>query len=193
MQFFPPSKLICGQHVLPTPLLYLKTQEPGAFPAEATKLQAELHANFPEIVFGRKINSLQKRTDVLIMGIQDKHTFGGTNMQNYIYPVSNNNENPSKKSYLRPLSSVQSINEAILDKVMPIHQVVRFANQAFENHTPVYVVIEEKLGPKSYTRTLVWGKFNSRVTPKRQVMFTTADKKVTYLLNISQILAIQLG
>ena len=119
--------------------------------------------------------------------------FGGTNMQNYIYPVSNNNETPSKKAYLRPLSSVQSINEAILDKVMPIHQVVRFANQAFENHTPVYVVIEEKQGPKSYTRTLVWGKFNSRVTPKRQVMFTTADKKVTYLLNISQILAIQLG
>ncbi|PTQ86406.1 hypothetical protein C8U37_101247 [Trichococcus patagoniensis] len=114
-------------------------------------------------------------------------------MQNYIYPVSNNNETPSKKSYLRPLSSVHSINEAILDKVMPIHQVVRFANQAFENNTPVYVVIEEKQGPKAYTRTLVWGKFNSRVTLKRQVMFTTADKKVTYLLNISQILAIQLG
>ena len=52
-------------------------------------------------------------------------------MQNYIYPVSTNNENPSNKSYLRPLSSVHSINEAILDKVMPIHQVIRFANQAF--------------------------------------------------------------
>ena len=64
-------------------------------------------------------------------------------MQNYIYPVSTNNENPSNKSYLRPLSSVHSINEAILDKVMPIHQVIRFANQAFENNNPVYVVIEE--------------------------------------------------
>lgn len=114
-------------------------------------------------------------------------------MQNYIYPVSNYNDITSHKPYLRPLSSVQSINEAILDKVMPIHQVVRFANQAFENRTAVYVVIEEKHGPKSYTRTLVWGSFKSRVTPKRQVMFTTADKKVTYLLNISQILAIQLG
>lgn len=114
-------------------------------------------------------------------------------MQNYIYPVSNNSEPTPNKSYLRPLSSVQSINEAILDKVMPIHQVVRFANQAFENHMPVYVVIEEKHGPKSYTRTLVWGSFNSRVTSKRQIMFTTADKKVTYLLNISQILVIQLG
>lgn len=114
-------------------------------------------------------------------------------MQNYIYPVSTNNENPSNKSYLRPLSSVHSINEAILDKVMPIHQVIRFANQAFENNHPVYVVIEEKHGPKSYTRSLVWGSFNSHVTPKRQIMFTTADKKVTYLLNISQVLAIQLG
>ena len=114
-------------------------------------------------------------------------------MQNYIYPVSTNNENPSNKSYLRPLSSVHSINEAILDKVMPIHQVIRFANQAFENNNPVYVVIEEKHGPKSYTRSLVWGSFNSRVTPKRQIMFTTADKKVTYLLNISQVLAILLG
>lgn len=127
------------------------------------------------------------------MGIQDKHTFGGTIMQNYIYPVSNNNVNTSNKSHLRPLSSVPSINEAILDKVMPLHQVIRFANQAFENHTPVYVVIEEKHGPKSYTRTLVWGIFNSHVTPKRQIMFTTADKKVTYLLNINQVLSIQLG
>lgn len=114
-------------------------------------------------------------------------------MQNYIYPVSNTNDHTSRTPYLRPVSSVHSINEAILDKVMPIHQVVRFANQAYENHKPVYAVIEEKQGPKSYTRTLVWGIFNSRVTPKRQVMFTTADKKVTYLLNISQILAIQLG
>lgn len=114
-------------------------------------------------------------------------------MQNYIYPVSNHRESTPKKTYLRPISSVRSINADILDKVMPIHQVVRFANQAFENHIPVYAVIEEKQGPKVYTRTLVWGIFNSRVTPKRQVMFTTADKKVTYLLHISQILAIQLG
>jgi hypothetical protein len=114
-------------------------------------------------------------------------------MQNYIYPVSNTNEHISNKSCLRPVPSGRSINEAILDKVMPLHQVIRFANQAYENHKPVYAVIEEKHGPKSYTRTLVWGIFSSRVTPKRQVMFTTADKKVTYLLNVSQILAIQLG
>ena len=88
-------------------------------------------------------------------------------MQNYIYPVSNNNETPSKKAYLRPLSSVQSINEAILDKVMPIHQVVRFANQAFENHTPVYVVIEEKQGPKSYTKNTGLGQVQFPRNPEK--------------------------
>lgn len=108
-------------------------------------------------------------------------------MENYISPVSDN-----KKLFLSPVKPVPTADKRILDKVMPVHQVIRFANQAFEKNKIVCLVIEQKIGPKAYTRSAVTGSFKTGVTVNRRIMFTSLDKKMTYLLIVDQILAIQL-
>jgi len=108
-------------------------------------------------------------------------------MENYISPVSDN-----KHFFLRPVKPVPTANKRILNKVMPLHQVIRFANQAFKKNKVVCIVIEQKLGPKAYTRSAVTGSFKTGVNVNRKIMFTSSDKKMTYLLIVDQILAIQL-
>ncbi|CZQ82573.1 Hypothetical protein Tpal_334 [Trichococcus palustris] len=109
-------------------------------------------------------------------------------MENYQSPASD-----KKKFFLNPVKAVPAANKRILDKVMPVHQVIRFANQAFEKNKTVCIVIEQKMGPKAYTRSAVTGAFKTGVNTNRQIMFTSSDKKMTYLLIIDQILAIQLA
>lgn len=84
-----------------------------------------------------------------------------------------------------------SLNADLIETVMPLHQIIRYANQAAQTRTPVYICVEEKRGPKNYQRTVLKGLFRSSVTPARQVMFVPTNRDTLYLLSIDDILSIQ--
>ncbi|HJB24142.1 MAG TPA: hypothetical protein H9946_08315 [Candidatus Jeotgalibaca pullicola] len=84
-----------------------------------------------------------------------------------------------------------SIHSELTNSVMPLYQIIRFANQAAINKKKVSITIEKKLGHNQYTRQLLTGTFNSKLNKNKQIAFKTAENDMVHLLKIDQILAIQ--
>lgn len=77
--------------------------------------------------------------------------------------------------------------------VMPLYQIIRFANQAAEKKQTVYIEIEKQLPNGNYTSSKVKGVFRSGVNSNRQIAFVSHSDAMLYLLKIEQILSIQLA
>lgn len=80
----------------------------------------------------------------------------------------------------------------LIDKVMPLHQVIRFANQAAKKNDAVYVTIEQAATNGKFNRTTLKGRFRSSLNNNRQITFMSDTNNVLYILKIDQILAIEL-
>ena len=89
--------------------------------------------------------------------------------------------------------SKQESQPSLMDKVMPLHQVIRFANQAASKKQSVYVTIEQATTNRKFNRTILKGRFRTSLNNNRQITFTSDNNKVMYLLKIDQILAIELA
>lgn len=112
-------------------------------------------------------------------------------MENYRKQDSPSHEREALLSRLCLKSSPLSLKAELIEAVMPLHQVIRYANQAAKTRTPVYICVEEELAPKRYQRTVLKGHFRSSVTPARQIMFVPSNQDILHLLSIDAILSIQ--
>ncbi|MGP6138753.1 MULTISPECIES: hypothetical protein [unclassified Jeotgalibaca] len=81
----------------------------------------------------------------------------------------------------------------LTEAVMPLYQVIRFANQAAERKQTVLITVEHKLGKNAYTRSTMKGMFRSGVNQNKQVTFESFNRKFLHFFNIDQILAIQIA
>lgn len=90
-----------------------------------------------------------------------------------------------------PYGSLTTLNAELLYAVMPLHQIIRYANHASRNRTPVYICVEEEVSPHRYQRKVLKGVFRSPVTNNRQIMFLPINKDILYLLSIDDILSVQ--
>lgn len=122
-----------------------------------------------------------------------KQTFGGNSMENnynrHFRPVIK----PFTRSTKEQQKEVRSIHPELIDSVMPLYQIIRFANQASKNRLIVYATIEFKRANGSYTQKTFKGVFRSLVNENRQIVFETNNPNITYILSIEQLLAIQLA
>lgn len=80
----------------------------------------------------------------------------------------------------------------LMDKVMPLYQIIRFANQAAEKKQVIYATIEQAATNGKFNRTTLKGRFCSSLNDNRQIIFMTENNNVIYLLKIDQILTIEL-
>ena len=87
----------------------------------------------------------------------------------------------------------QVSQSVLMDKVMPLHQVIRFANQAASKKQSVYVTIEQATTNGKFNRTILKGCFRTLLNNNRQITFMSDNNKVMFLLKIDQILAIELA
>lgn len=126
------------------------------------------------------------------MGIY-KQTFGGNSMENnhsrHFRPVTKQFTRSTREQQKK----VHSIQPELIDSVMPLYQIIRFANQASKHRLKVYTTIEFKRTNGSYTRKTFKGVFRSLVNENRQIVFETSNPNITYILSIEQLLAIQLA
>lgn len=86
---------------------------------------------------------------------------------------------------------VDPIYPALTDFVMPLYQVIRFANQAAEKRQRVVITVENKIDNHTFTRSTIQGVFRSGVSQNKQVTFESADGKFLHFFKIEQILSIQ--
>ena len=80
----------------------------------------------------------------------------------------------------------------VFDPVMPLHQIILFANQAAFKKNIVSITIEQEINKKAFKRSTLKGVFRSGVNRNRQITFESEDKKLIHLLSIESILSIQL-
>ncbi|WP_373836258.1 hypothetical protein [Jeotgalibaca arthritidis] len=97
--------------------------------------------------------------------------------------------NIAKSSYPQSHLSLAT-NPELSHAVMPLYQIIRFANQAAGLKKKVSITIERKLGHAQYERLELIGTFGSSVNTNKQITFK-ADQGMVYILKIDQILAIQ--
>lgn len=83
------------------------------------------------------------------------------------------------------------INPVLTEVVMPLYQVIRFANQAAERKQAVVITVEFKLDDHTYTRSTMKGKFRSSVNKNKQITFESINRKFLHFFNVEQILSIQ--
>ena len=115
-----------------------------------------------------------------------KQTFGGIELENYYDAHS---LNIAKSSYHQSHLSLAT-NPELSHAVMPLYQIIRFANQAAGLKKKVSITIERKLGHAQYERLELIGTFGSSVNTNKQITFKS-DQGMVYILKIDQILAIQ--
>lgn len=108
--------------------------------------------------------------------------------QTFSFFPKENFPRPSKRSLEKRDSNIE-----IFDTVMPLHQVIRFANQAAKKNELIYVIVEQQINRKTFQRTKLKGSFRTPVNKNRQIAFESADKKILFLLPIESILSIQLA
>ena len=98
--------------------------------------------------------------------------------------------NTGNHSYNRK-NNPTSVNPVLTEVVMPLYQVIRFANQAAERKQAVVITVEYKLDDHTYTRSTMQGKFRSSVNKNKQITFESINRKFLHFFNVEQILSIQ--
>lgn len=91
------------------------------------------------------------------------------------------------------INETRRANPVLADAVMPLYQVIRFANQAAEKKQTVIITIEQKQADQTYLRSTMKGIFRSGVNRNKQVTFESADRKFLHFFSIEQVLAIQIA
>ena len=118
---------------------------------------------------------------------EDITKYGFSSDDKTVYYITKSNE---LHIYNRK-NNATSVNPVLTEVVMPLYQVIRFANQAAERKQAVVITVEYKLDDHTYTRYTMQGKFRSSVNKNKQITFESINRKFLHFFNVEQILSIQ--
>ena len=104
-----------------------------------------------------------------------------------LFPVKDDSK--KLKDMIYPYAGSQ---KNVFNSVMPLHQIIFFANQAAFKKNTVSITIEQEINKKAFKRSSIKGMFRTGVNQNRQITFESEDKKLIHLLSIESILSIQL-